>query len=873
MSFIFLILATSVVYAEVVTCKIDSIKKTIPEYNDPTECGGGYIDVKVSLTYDFDYWETLTCALKNLDISADFELWEKDNTILDDDYIDSSPTQVESTYDCSTKTITYTFEDVQLVGGWGVDDPGSNIELFVKGYGSSIAGGASCGGRLNEIDVEVIDGDCGSGACCNVNTCYFKPHTSQPTGYSDYNYCLGTPSPTGTDYIYNRDYGCSGVDAGEKHYDSLKGDCGVCSYCKGNYDSCSYYYQNEGCGTEDCDSLDTSCRDYHDVSKVCTGGGTCKALTACSGSYTNKPSGTSCGSGASCDGNGNCNSIPECTATDTSCGNYPNCVNCNSYDKCSGDTYYNYYCVSNSQGCNYNTDNCNDCSCSCGNYNKPEADYCFDGKDNDCNGLTDSEESECSAQIVTVCKSGHCDYTGIQAAINGATNGDTIRILDSSIYPETIEFTKEGLTLDCNGAIMDGTGLAVERKSCGSMRVSSAIFSCLNKNARVLNCEIRNYGADAAIYMSLEWQEETYIADNKIYNCQDGIMISCRYMDEDFATKGAKLDIKNNVLHDNHGWAISTDECREEITGNTLYNNGYVGNPEAIYSKHTWVSKIRDNKIYSNYKGMKFGLTKVNDISWVDVDISGNKIYSNTHGGFEFSFFKKGNVENNEFYSNEGYGLWLNDVESIEVNNNKFCPSNALDFQITKSTGYYGDNNRCDLPNGWNDAGTTGCTNSCIESVSLSFNSGWNLMSSPLDLVDDSVSGFSNTIPFTELFSYDSGWVELNNNIDERYGMWMSLNNAGTYEVSGIPFGTVTYQINDGWNLLNYPSLEEGYTETLFFDVRNDIDKIYSMDGGWKSYKYGRGVNNLIVIKPGMGIWVKANKDTSWVFDDVFSSV
>ena len=123
--------------------------------------------------------------------------------------------------------------------------------------------------------------------------------------------------------------------------------------------------------------------------------------------------GTSCGSGKECDGSGNCLNIP-CGGIDTSCGISPGCVNCNLQDSCNGNYYRNYYCASNSAGCSYTSDNCNDCSCSCGGYNAAETtanSNCNDGKDNDCDGLTDSLDSGCIT-CTNECSSGQTRCNG-----------------------------------------------------------------------------------------------------------------------------------------------------------------------------------------------------------------------------------------------------------------------------------------------------------------------------------------------------------------------------------------------------------------------------------------------------------------------------
>ncbi|MBI5697962.1 MAG: hypothetical protein HZC29_05675 [Thaumarchaeota archaeon] len=97
---------------------------------------------------------------------------------------------------------------------------------------------------------------------------------------------------------------------------------------------------------------------------------------------------------------------------DNTCG-YSSSYDCDNSNGCgSGDksNYYLYYgctvtagtarCVVASE------DSCADCSCSCGGYNVVETTAngnCNDGKDNDCDGTTDSADSGCC-----VCTSGAC---------------------------------------------------------------------------------------------------------------------------------------------------------------------------------------------------------------------------------------------------------------------------------------------------------------------------------------------------------------------------------------------------------------------------------------------------------------------------------
>jgi len=87
----------------------------------------------------------------------------------------------------------------------------------------------------------------------------------------------------------------------------------------------------------------------------------------------------------------------DCMGNDTSCGSSPPCQNCNLLDGCSGNSFRDYGCSGTS--CSYSEDSCLDCSCSCGGYSAIESPgnaNCSDGKDNDCDGQTDSADAGCN---------------------------------------------------------------------------------------------------------------------------------------------------------------------------------------------------------------------------------------------------------------------------------------------------------------------------------------------------------------------------------------------------------------------------------------------------------------------------------------------
>ncbi len=231
------------------------------------------------------------------------------------------------------------------------------------------------------------DSDCGSSEICLNGQClppdecsegetrcngYYK----QVCGNYDEDPYLEWPLSTSGEGNYYCFYGCE------------NGECISCE--------CSSW-SNRGCGLDVC------------------------SLTKMYQTRTCTPSG--CNSESRCIDDPSCQQ--ECTGTDTSCGIYPNCENCNAQDGCGGDYYKDYYCVSNEAGCDYISDNCNDCSCSCGGYSVEESianGNCDDGKDNDCDNKTDSADPDCCEDE---CSSGQKRCNGSYAQTCGYYDEDT----------------------------------------------------------------------------------------------------------------------------------------------------------------------------------------------------------------------------------------------------------------------------------------------------------------------------------------------------------------------------------------------------------------------------------------------------------------
>jgi len=162
-----------------------------------------------------------------------------------------------------------------------------------------------CDGKTDSEDPGCQQLECTSGPCCDLSIHKVKPNGAQPTGYTDDTdgFCSGGN-------VRTSNYYCNGIDA-DQHYTYTTVDiCGICEYCTDDDLTCNPLPSSSTCGTLLCDYSDTTCRDYHDIVKYCTGTGICNTYSC--DSYTDAPAGTSCGTDKECDGNGNCIEPPDC---------------------------------------------------------------------------------------------------------------------------------------------------------------------------------------------------------------------------------------------------------------------------------------------------------------------------------------------------------------------------------------------------------------------------------------------------------------------------------------------------------------------------------------------------------------------------------
>lgn len=136
----------------------------------------------------------------------------------------------------------------------------------------------------------------------------------------------------------------------------------------------------------------------------------------------------------------------------------------------------------------------------------------------------------------------------------------------------------------------------------------------------------------------------------------------------------------------------------------------------------------------------------------------------------------------------------------------------------------------------------------------LALSKGWNLISIPLVLANNSAEHVFSPVDYSSLYYYNSEYEiwEVPTQIKNTQAYWIELNTTDTLIVEGIYPWETFITLYEGWNLIGYPSLQD--ISVLDFLGNHTA---YSYDGFWSGYIPGRTFNSLQTLKPGFGYWVK----------------
>jgi len=398
-----------------------------------------------------------------------------------------------------------------------------------------------------------------------------------------------------------------------------------------------------------------------------------------------------------------------------------------------------------------------------------------------CNPAACEAESKCEydsscitgggGKEITVCASG-CNYTTIQNAINHSNAVDVVYVTDNRTYNEQIKmnFTTASRLQCLSNAIIQGSGTGI-----GINITSKDAFS-------ISGCRINSFSYGIRI-----WNTDNGIIENTIVsNNGYGILIenqSKNYQLTNVIVTGTinkGIRMETEILDSSHIAHIY-------IQDSNISNNGYVG----IFESMGMDNHYLNNNIsgHSNY---------------------GIQIYTNDLNANDY-------ILNNKLFNN-GKGIYLEYSNINTINDNNFCPSNTnQDIDIGYSTSISGDDNTCEKPGSWNDAGTTGCTFYCDSGASV-------ILLFPPNNYEDSYGNISLTCEADD--NYQIVNVSLYHNISGNWQINQTRNISGTSNITTFNVNNLINGTNFIWNCLAYDNNSRGGFASANWSVSIVIDNI-----------------------------------------------
>ncbi len=147
----------------------------------------------------------------------------------------------------------------------------------------------------------------------------------------------------------------------------------------------------------------------------------------------------------------------------------------------------------------------------------------------------------------------------------------------------------------------------------------------------------------------------------------------------------------------------------------------------------------------------------------------------------------------------------------------------------------------------------------------LAIKKGWNLISIPLLLKDDSIGNILKIANLSYVYAYDSGYY-IPSKISYFMGFWIKAENDTALKVDGNEPGNISLNLKQGWNLVGYPSLTIQNITEVYNQSNISVVLAYE-NNSWKSYspKKPTTINTMNFLYPGYGYWIKADGNTSLI--------
>ncbi|MEM7826341.1 MAG: LamG-like jellyroll fold domain-containing protein, partial [Candidatus Aenigmatarchaeota archaeon] len=272
--------------------------------------------------------------------------------------------------------------------------------------------------------------------------------------------------------------------------------------------------------------------------------------------------------------------------------------------------------------------------------------------------VTQEQTFQVTKKVITVCKSGSCDFTEIQPAINYAQNGDTILIIDGSWYNENVVLNKS-LTLTSNSSVKP------------AINSSSTSLNITANGATVTNLTIMYNGTATSRHVVWITGNYTTLANNTI-----------------------------TMRNQNSNYPIYIQNSANNlIYGNNITSRSYGSHAIYIYGSASTNNTIEKNLIsygvtstYAIYIGANNNTIKSNNITslggylpiYMDAYYSTVVIEDNYVNGKPIVYNKS---LQNLTVSDINYGqLILANSFNITINNSYFTEAGILFVRVTNST-------------------------------------------------------------------------------------------------------------------------------------------------------------------------------------------
>ncbi len=133
--------------------------------------------------------------------------------------------------------------------------------------------------------------------------------------------------------------------------------------------------------------------------------------------------------------------------------------------------------------------------------------------------------------------------------------------------------------------------------------------------------------------------------------------------------------------------------------------------------------------------------------------------------------------------------------------------------------------------------------------IPVSMNSGWNLISCPVTVANDSVLALYPTAAFPYAFSFSSGYVQ-DYTMENGVGYWEKFSTPIAQSITGLARTCDSIAVRTGWNMIG----------TISSPV--DTNTIVSVPPGLRQsnwFGYGGGYASVAQLVPGLAYWVKSN--------------